>query len=199
MTAKREAQSGKRKAHSAKRKAQSGKRKAESAGYRGQGARSTAYRNKQMKKIKIITIVLLLLGSLVYGASPYPGQEIKIIPLYIGSEKFTVEIADTPEKQIQGLMFREFIPDDFGMLFVHEVEDYRGFWMKNCKVHLDIIYLDRNKQIINMHINVPPCKREPCKTYPSEKPARYVLELRANRAKELNLKPGDSIFFILDH
>jgi uncharacterized protein len=146
--------------------------------------------------MKRVVVLFILFCSFFYWS---PAAEIKIIPLYIGSEKFMVEIADTPEKQMTGMMYREFIPDDFGMLFIHETESYRSFWMKNCRVHLDIIYLDKNKQIINIHFNVPPCKQEPCKTYKSERPARYVLELRGNRAKELNLKPGDTTFFTLNH
>jgi uncharacterized membrane protein (UPF0127 family) len=144
---------------------------------------------------RVVIFFILFCGSLYSSLA----AEIKVIPLYIGTEKFMVEIADTPEKQLTGLMFREFIPDDFGMLFIHESEDYRSFWMKNCRVSLDIIFLDRNKQVINIHFNVPPCKGDPCKTYGSERPAQYVLELRGNRAKELNLKPGDTIFFSLDH
>ncbi len=140
-------------------------------------------------------LFILFCGSLYLS----PGTEIKIIPLYIGSEKFMVEIADTPEKQMTGMMYREFIPDDFGMLFIDETMSQRSFWMKNCRVHLDIIYLDKNKQVINIHFNVPPCKREPCPSYKSQRPAQYVLELRGNRAKELNLKPGDIIFFSLNH
>jgi uncharacterized membrane protein (UPF0127 family) len=143
---------------------------------------------------RALILFILFCGSLYLS----PGIEIKTIPLYIGSEKFMVEIVDTPEKQLLGMMFREFIPDDFGMLFVNGSEEPRGFWMKNCRVHLDIIFLDKNKQIINIHFNVPPCKLEPCPSYKSERPAQYVLELRGNRAKELNLKPGDTIFFSLD-
>lgn len=149
--------------------------------------------------MKRIVVLFILFCSSLYPSPGTKAAEIKIIPLYIGPEKFMVEIADTPEKQITGMMYREFIPDDFGMLFINETERYRSFWMKNCRVHLDIIFLDRNKQVINIHFNVPPCKHEPCKTYPSERPAQYVLELRGNRAKELNLKPGDTIFFNLNH
>lgn len=145
------------------------------------------------------TILFILFCGSLYSFPGTKTTEIKIIPLYIGPEKFIVEIADTPEKQITGMMYREFIPDDFGMLFIHETESYRSFWMKNCRVPLDIIYLDKNKQVINIHFNVPPCKQEPCPSYKSERPAQYVLELRGNRAKELNLKPGDTIFFSLDH
>lgn len=124
--------------------------------------------------------------------------QVKMIPLYIGSAKFTVEIADTEEKQMRGLMFRKHVADDYGMLFVHDEEGYRSMWMKNCFVHLDLIFLNKYKQVVDMHINVPPCKREPCENYATRIPAQYVLELRGNRAKELDIKIGDTITFILD-
>jgi uncharacterized membrane protein (UPF0127 family) len=145
-----------------------------------------------MKQAKKLLIFIMLLSGLV---QVFSGSQIKVIPLYIGSHKFTVEVADTQQKWVTGLMYREYVADDFGMLFVSSSEEHRSFWMKNCRVHLDIIFLDSNKQIINMHINVPPCKFEPCVGYPSDRPAQYVLELRGNRAKELNLKPGDTISF----
>ncbi len=122
----------------------------------------------------------------------------RLIPLFIGKVKFTVEIADTDEKQTLGLMFRRSIPGDFGMLFVYADEGSRSFWMKNTLVHLDLIYLDRDKQVVDIFIDVPPCERMPCETYTSKKPAKYVLELRGNRAKELNIKLGDILFFLLN-
>lgn len=124
-------------------------------------------------------------------------EAVKMIPLYIGNHKFTVELADTPEKRALGFMFRENIPSDFGMLFISDMEEYQSFWMKNCKSNLDIIYLDSRKQVVDIYFNVPPCPYEPCPTYESRKPAQYVLELRGKRAKEINLKIGDSIFFML--
>jgi uncharacterized membrane protein (UPF0127 family) len=122
-----------------------------------------------------------------------------MIPLYIGEKKITVEIADTHEKQLRGLMFRKSIPVDFGMLFVYDDEDIRGFWMKNTLVYLDLIFLDRNKQVVDMIVDVPPCKADPCETYVSEKKAKYVIELRGGRAKELNIKIADSVFFLLEN
>lgn len=124
--------------------------------------------------------------------------EVKMIPLYIGTEKFTVEIADTGEKQMRGLMFRKYVADDYGMLFVHDEEGYRSMWMKNCFVNLDLIFLNRHKQVVDMHINVPPCEREPCESYAARIPAQYVLELRGNRAKELGIKIGDTVTFIFN-
>lgn len=145
-----------------------------------------------IKKLKPILILVLLLVAGCMNA------DVKMIPLYIGSEKFTVEVADTQMKQAMGMMFRKTVADDFGMLFVYGEEDYHGFWMKNCFVHLDIIYLNKDKQVVDMFVNVPPCKKDPCKSYRTSVPAQYVLELRANRTKELKLKEGDTISFILD-
>lgn len=121
----------------------------------------------------------------------------KFTTLFIGSTKFTVEIADTPKKQEIGMMYRESMPDDFGMLFPYKYDEHLGFWMRNCKISLDIIYLDKDKRVINIHANVPPCPGDPCKSYYSKRPARYVLELRGKRAAELGLKEGDEVFFTL--
>ena len=145
---------------------------------------------KNQKAIFILLIAAALTGCM--------HAEVKMIPLYIGTEKFTVEIADTMEKQMRGLMFRKHVADDYGMLFVHDEEGYRSMWMKNCFVHLDLIFLNKHKQVVDMHINVPPCEREPCENYASSIPAQYVLELRGNRAKELGIKIGDTVTFIFN-
>lgn len=146
-----------------------------------------------MKQLNVTIGCLLILASFTGCIQ----AQVRMIPLYIGSAEFTVEIADTQEKQMVGLMFRKTIPDDFGMLFVHNEEEYHSMWMKNTLVHLDLIFLNKSRQVVDMYINVPPCKQDPCETYPSRVLAQYVLELRGNRAKELNLKIGDTLFFTL--
>jgi len=142
---------------------------------------------------KIISIFIIFYSSfLIYG-------DTKLIPLFISSNKFIVEVADTEEARIKGLMFRESIPDNYGMLFVFDEENIRSFWMKNTLIYLDIIYLNKNKRIVDMYINVPPCNNDPCQNYISAEPAKYVLELKGNRVKDLNLKKDDFIFFIFDN
>lgn len=125
-------------------------------------------------------------------------SETRFISLFIGQEEFIVEIAETEEEKITGLMFRKKIPDNFGMLFLYEGEDFRGMWMKNTLIHLDLIFLNSNREIVDIRANVPPCTMEPCETYISRKKAKYVLELKGNRSRELKLKTGDSLFFIPD-
>lgn len=142
-------------------------------------------------KRSILLLIFILLSGIELISTP------RFISMFIGEEEFLVEIADTNEKKALGLMFRKEIPDNFGMLFIYSDEDYRGIWMKNTLVSLDLIYLNSLKEIIEIICNVPPCKKDPCETYISKDRAQYVLELKGNRAKSLKIKEGDRIFFIL--
>jgi uncharacterized protein len=141
--------------------------------------------------MKKITIFLMSLAGLLAGAN-------RFVTIYIQDKPFQAEIADTPEKLTRGLMFRQKIRDDYGMLFVFPDNDYRSFWMKNTLISLDMIFLNRQQQIVAMHESVPPCKADPCPSYDSKYPARYVLELNGGMAKKLNLKIGDKIFLPID-
>ena len=141
--------------------------------------------------MKKIYIGIFIIFNLLYS-------ENQFIPLYIGSQKIIVEVVSSPEMRMKGLMFRKSIPDDYGMLFVFDSEEIQGMWMKNTWIHLDIIFLDKERQVIEIFENVPPCRTEPCYSYVSKRPAKYALELKGNRSKDLNLKTGDSIFFIID-
>ncbi len=146
-----------------------------------------------MKKVIWIVIIAILAGV----AACMHASEIRSIPLYIDSHKFTIEVADNSELRARGLMFREKVADDGGMILAYTYEDILSIWMKNCKVHLDIVYINKHKQVVDIYHNVPPCKKEPCDSYPTRVAAQYVLELRANRAKEIGLEIGDTVTFIL--
>lgn len=122
----------------------------------------------------------------------------RYIPLYVGKNKLIVEVADTSQKRIKGLMFRKSIPDDYGMLFVFETEAIQAMWMKNTFIHLDIVFLNKHKQVIDIYLNVSPCETEPCESYISKSPAKYVLELKGNSSKRLDIGIGDTIFFIIN-
>jgi uncharacterized membrane protein (UPF0127 family) len=138
----------------------------------------------------------LLIAILAFAG--FMAAENRFITVFIQDKPFRTEIADTPEKQIRGLMFRSRINADFGMLFVFAEEETRSFWMKNTLVPLDIIYLNNDRQIVDMYCDVPPCRSDPCPSYTSALPARFVLEVRGGTAKKLNLKVGDKIFIPID-
>ena len=77
------------------------------------------------------------------------------------------------------------------MLFIFPDEAPRSFWMKNTRIPLDILYFDSQQNLVSMQQDVPPCRTERCPSYPSEGPARYVLELNAGMASRLNVQTGD--------
>ena len=138
----------------------------------------------------------LLIALLAFAG--FLGAENRFVTIFIQDKPFQAEIADTPEKHARGLMFRRCLKDDYGMLFVFAEEDIRSFWMKNTLIPLDMLFLNNEKQIVDMHCSVPPCRGDPCPSYTSALPARYVLEIRGGTAKKLKLKIGDKIFIAID-
>lgn len=107
----------------------------------------------------------------------------------LGGKRFDVEVAVTPQEQARGLMFREELPADHGMLFIYERAAPRSFWMKNTLIPLDILFFDGRRRLINWH-TAQPCRAEPCPAFAADEPARYVLELNAGMARSLGLAPG---------
>jgi len=106
-------------------------------------------------------------------------------------KRFDVEIADNQEARARGLMFRDSMPADHGMLFIFESPYVQTFWMKNTRIPLDILYFDSNYKLVSVQERVPPCRSDPCAQYPSTGPAQYVLELNSGMAEKLGAKPGD--------
>ncbi len=107
--------------------------------------------------------------------------------------KLDIEIADD-EYQIQtGLMYRQSMQDDRGMLFIFPNEAPRSFYMKNTEFALDIIFINANNKIVSIQKNAQPLNES---SLPSEGPAQYVVEVNAGLSEQWNLKSGDSISFI---
>jgi len=113
-------------------------------------------------------------------------------------QRFTVELAETREEQNLGLMFRESLADEHGMLFLFPTESRRSFWMKNTRIPLDILYFDAELKLVSVAANARPCRTQRCPTYPSDGPAQYVLELNAGKASELGVRPGDELALHID-
>ena len=107
-----------------------------------------------------------------------------------GEHAFWVEIADTEQERARGLMFRDPLPDDRGMLFQFPDMAERGFWMENTPSSLDIVYIDDQGRIVSIARHTTPFSRA---TIPSYGPAKGVLEVRAGRTEEIGAKPGDRV------
>lgn len=122
----------------------------------------------------------------------------KFIKVYFpDGRSVTAELAVTEAERARGLMFREKIAFDQGMLFLMPGEDYHAFWMKNTLISLDILWLDKDRRIVHIEKNVPPCPGDPCPSYAPSRPASYVLELGAGGADRYGLKLFDRLDFVL--
>jgi len=108
---------------------------------------------------------------------------------------FFVEVADTPEKRAQGLMLRQELADDKGMLFVFPKQGIYAFWMKNTLIPLDIIWINKEQEVVFIKQDALPCKTDICQSINPEKEAKYVLELKAGIALDTGLKIGDKFSF----
>ena len=151
-------------------------------------------------KIGAIAATFILAGTGLYIA--FNQESVDSNPLeqnstqiYFQDHSFSVEIADTPEERERGLMFREELGENEGMLFVYEEESPRSFWMKNTLIPLDIIFLDSNMEVINIEKADPELNTSDpnLESYDSESPARYVLEINQNRSEEIGLEKGDEL------
>ncbi|MFW5926726.1 MAG: DUF192 domain-containing protein [Wenzhouxiangella sp.] len=113
----------------------------------------------------------------------------------VEGKRFYVEIADDDESRARGLMFRDELADNRGMLFIFRQERPRSFWMKNTRIPLDIIYLDGDLRVVSISADTPPCRSRTgrCPGYRSAGPARYVLEINAGQAEALGLARGDRV------
>lgn len=101
-----------------------------------------------------------------------------------------IEIADEEPERMRGLMDRFTLPDNAGMLFIFPEEELRSFWMKNTYISLDIIYINKNKEIVSIQKYTQP---QTTSSIPSELPAMYVLEVNAGFADKYKLQVGDKI------
>jgi uncharacterized membrane protein (UPF0127 family) len=110
----------------------------------------------------------------------------------LGAGGIGLEVAQTPQEQAIGLMFRTELPDDRGMLFPIAPPRNVRFWMRNVQIALDMIFL--REGIVQAIIpNVPPCFSDTCPSYGPDFPVDGVIELKGGRAAQLGLKIGDRI------
>lgn len=137
---------------------------------------------------------LTMLAACAGAGTPRDANGRPLEPLTVttatGEHRFMVEIADDDASRQRGLMEREPLPDDRGMLFQFPDVAERGFWMRNTPSSLDIIYIDPRGRIVSIAKHTTPYSEE---LIPSNGPASGVLELRAGRADEIGAKAGDVV------
>ena len=104
--------------------------------------------------------------------------------------RFSVEIADTPKEQRKGLMHRNHLEQDRGMLFVFDNRKMRAFWMKNTHIPLDMLFIGKSGRIRHIHHNAKPNNR---RRISSQVPVRAVLEINGGLARKYGIDKGDTV------
>ncbi|NOT88957.1 MAG: DUF192 domain-containing protein [Lysobacter sp.] len=141
--------------------------------------------------MRVLSLMTLFSSFLVSGCGNAKDHWVEL-----EGHRFQVEIADDDMERARGLMFRESMDENRGMLFIHDDQQPLAYWMKNTKIPLDILYFDSKRQLVSLQPDVPPCSLgNRCPPYPSHKPAIYVLELNAGQAAKLGLKDGAALTF----
>ena len=149
-----------------------------------------------MRKLLSILLAAVVCGFIVWQIascqeSPrLPGKPQTGLPtctMKLGGRSFTLEIAATDARRQKGLMFRQSMPADHGMIFVYAEADALPFWMKNTYIPLDIVYVGADQRIVSIHQLIP---HDETGVY-SKGPARWAIELNKDTASKLGLKPGD--------
>ncbi|MCK7592038.1 DUF192 domain-containing protein [Subsaxibacter sp. CAU 1640] len=155
--------------------------------------------------LKLITIVGL--GILSFSVSSCKEEKKTVKPVVINFKKegeltikkaandsiiktIDIEIADDDYQTQTGMMYRDSMEDNQGMLFVFQDARFHSFYMKNTRIPLDIIYIGADKKIVSFQKNAKAFDET---SLPSEAPAQYVLEINAGLADKWNLAVGDSI------
>ena len=138
---------------------------------------------------------LLSLGSCVEKNSriEIPFQKQGTVTVVNGLNEefvFDVELADDVWKKTQGLMFRYKLEPNQGMFFIFDFEDIQSFWMKNTYLSLDIIFIDKEFQIVDIHENAFPLSEE---AILSSVPAMYVLEVLGGTVRKSGIRVGDRV------
>ena len=106
-----------------------------------------------------------------------------------------LEVAVTDEEKQLGLMFRDTLAADHGMLFIFDTDGPQEFWMKNTFIPLDFVWLAPTGEVVDVRPNVQPCRADPCPSYGSARPARAVLEVGSGFAAAHGVRPGARLLF----
>jgi uncharacterized membrane protein (UPF0127 family) len=136
-----------------------------------------------------------LVSCAAFAQQPLPVETIRI-DTAAGPHSFHVEIAADRASQERGLMFRDRMAADAGMLFDFHQSVQLAFWMKNTEIPLDMVFIRADGTVSSIEPNAVPYSTDPI---PSAEPVRAVLEINGGRAFALGIKPGDRVHATIFH
>jgi len=142
--------------------------------------------NSAVVAVRLVAAVVLLA---ILTACSAPDNRL-VLHTAKGDFAFTVEIADDGAERAKGLMFRDHLAADAGMLFDYGTEQEASFWMQNTLIPLDMVFIGADGVVKTIHVNARPLDTT---SIPSEVPIRFVLEIPGGRSTEIGLAVGDKM------
>jgi uncharacterized membrane protein (UPF0127 family) len=146
-------------------------------------------------------IVLIVVSAVLVAGSAFlmnPGGRDTILIAFPSGTVLETEVADTPEKLLFGLAFRDALPAGSGMLYIFDTSDRHRVRTTAFTFPVDIIWVDESHHVVDVHPNAAPCPREPCAPFgPPVENARYVIETAAGFAEQERVVPGMELKFTL--
>jgi len=135
----------------------------------------------------------VLIASLLLAAAAGAATEpMCVVP---DGSRLQLELALSEKEKKVGLMFRDSLPSDWGMLFPFASDGIFGFWMKDTLIPLDIVWLDVAGKVVEIHADAPPCRSDPCAKFANKEKARAVLLVNAGYSRAHGLAPGARLAF----
>jgi uncharacterized membrane protein (UPF0127 family) len=151
--------------------------------------------NKKRILFLVLMALLLISGAMMFNAPK--GTEVIEIRFPSGTN-LQAEVAETPEKLLFGLAFREALPDDHGLLLLFEESGLHKVWTKQYQFNVDLIWVNESKHVVHIVETAVPCASDPCEWYgPSPERARYLIEANSGFVDRAQVVEGQELVFAL--
>jgi uncharacterized membrane protein (UPF0127 family) len=156
----------------------------------------------QLSSVRVPKLVLLMIFMLLFTTQVFSEQQLAAFgkgTVEMGNQGFilSVEVASTEKQRSIGLMYRDHLDLNKGMLFVFEHPAIQRVWMKNTLIPLDVLFVSAQGKIISIHKGLQPCVKKSCEIYDSMGIAKYMLEVNAGVVKKEKLKVGMTVILSL--
>jgi uncharacterized membrane protein (UPF0127 family) len=153
---------------------------------------------REQKKKRIVMLVLMAIFLMSASFFLVERNEATIIIVsFPNGHELETEVADTPEKLLFGLAFRETLPANSGMLYIFESTGQNHLWTKEYHFPVDVMWIDESHQIVGLKENVAPCREDDCPKYSSPEPVRYALQTEAGFIKREGITIGLELKYTL--
>jgi hypothetical protein len=148
--------------------------------------------------MRLLVLLFLTLGLVGCGTQTATLEDFntRAVTLPRG-QQIRAEVMTQQADMMRGMMFRDSLAPDRGMLFIHTQQGKYSYWMYQVRIPLDIIWMDSGRRVVEISADTPPCKTAAtqCPSYGGHYDARYVLELAGGMASKYGVRTGDRIEF----